>query len=421
VRTSATLFAACLITACPTPVPEGSDAGPLIDAGGGNCEAWDDTLPAAAEMMGVFDPERRQLVFFGGDDHLPVNCTNAGHAVGLDKLYVYDAACSRFKEVEVSGDVPAARARGMAVYDSDSDQMVLFGGRARDRAQGTYTNFNDTWLLDLGTLEWRQLNTGRNGPSARSNPAGGYNPSTGEMIVFGGNESVSGLSFAPRNDTWALDVETAEWRRLITTGDRPSARLFHAAAVDPVSNRLFVFGGGDANAWEGPFLGDLYQLDMDTLEWTPLNGGGAGAPAGRIWSTITYDAANDRVLLFGGHDDGAVGNNNDTWSFDLQSGVWEALVDPETVNRPANAFCDFPPDFTEPNLDAPDRRSAHLAALDARRGEWIVFGGKTDCGIIDDVWVFDLTRDAWIRLHASTVGEACVRGDRAEACVAMCR
>jgi hypothetical protein len=353
VRTSAALFAACLITACPTPVPEGgaggSDAGPLIDAGGGNCEAWDDTLPAAAEMMGVFDPERRQLVFFGGDDHLPVNCTNAGHAVGLDKLYVYDAACSRFKEVEVSGDVPAARARGMAVYDSDSDQMVLFGGRARDRAQGTYTNFNDTWLLDLGTLEWRQLNTGRNGPSARSNPAGGYNPSTGEMIVFGGNESVSGLSFAPRNDTWALDVETAEWRRLITTGDRPSARLFHAAAVDPVSNRLFVFGGGDANAWEGPFLGDLYQLDMDTLEWTPLNGGGAGAPAGRIWSTITYDAANDRVLLFGGHDDGAVGNNNDTWSFDLQSGVWEALVDPETVNRPANAFCDFPPDFTEPN------------------------------------------------------------------------
>jgi hypothetical protein len=144
-------------------------------------------------------------------------------------------------------------------------------------------------------------------------------------------------------------------------------------------------------------------------------------PAGRIWSTITYDPQSDRVVLFGGHDDGLVGNNNDTWAFDLNGGQWVAITPPETVNEPALGFCNFPADFTQPNMDAPDRRSAHLAALDTVRGEWLVFGGKTDCGIINDVWTFDLARDAWINLLPATVGEACNRGDNPGACLAMCQ
>ncbi|MCH2162049.1 MAG: hypothetical protein MK085_09275, partial [Phycisphaerales bacterium] len=51
----------------------------------------------------------------------------------------------------------------------------------------------------------------------------------------------------------------------------------------------------------------------------------------------------------------SVTNQNDTWRFDLDSGEWQEIIGPETVNTPANGFCDFPPDFTIPNLDAPDR------------------------------------------------------------------
>jgi hypothetical protein len=116
-----------------------------------------------------------------------------------------------------------------------------------------------------------------------------------------------------------------------------------------------------------------------------------------------------------------VGNNNDTWEFDLASATWNAIVEAETVNEPAFARCDFPVDFTQPNRQAPDRRSAHFASLDTQRGEWVVFGGKTDCGIINDVWTFDLARDAWINLKPATQGEACNRGENPESCVAMCR
>ena len=96
------------------------------------------------------------------------------------------------------------------------------------------------------------------------------------------------------------------------------------------------------------------------------------------------------------------------------------LLRSTTVNKAPPKPCDFAKDFTLPNMMAPDRRSAHLAALDLKRGEWIVFGGKTDCGLIDDVWVFDLERYEWVSQLSATQGEACIRGDNPDLCVAMC-
>jgi hypothetical protein len=377
-------------------------------------------MPALAEMMGVFDEQRRRIVFFGGDDALPVNCSAAPHAVGRYELFSYDTVCAAFRE-EMSSDGPRGRARGMAVYDPEGDRMIIFGGRSRARESGEYRNYNDVWALNLGTMEWTELESSTPAPLARSNPAGGFNRSTREMIVFGGNTSRSGLRFMPRNDVWALDTVNLSWRQIEATTPTPQARLFHAAVVDDTNNRLFIYGGGDAGAWQGPFLGDLWMMDLETGAWERLAEKTDDGPAGRIWSTITYDVSSDRVVLFGGHDDGVVGNNNDTWSFDLVSREWSAVVEAEVVNEPAFGFCDFPTNFTEPNLDAPDRRHAHLAALDTQRGEWVVFAGKTDCGIINDVWVYDLARDAWLLRQPSTVGEACNRGESPDMCVSMCQ
>ena len=50
-----------------------------------------------------------------------------------------------------------------------------------------------------------------------------------------------------------------------------------------------------------------------------------------------------------------------------------------------------------------------------------MFGGKTDCGLVDDVWAFDLTREAWFNLIEATAGQACVRENDPESCVAFCQ
>jgi len=369
-----------------------------------------------SEMMGALDSKRHRMLFFGGDDGFPKNCNPAPHAIG--ELWSYDVACGSFEQLEV-GEGPGPRARGAAVYDEAGDRLVVFGGRYRKGSSGAYKLYNETWALDLATMSWQELAT-TGAPSARSNATAVYVAATRQMVVFGGNTSTDALSFTPLNDVWTLDLETLAWSPVTTTGTKPKTRLFHTAAVDPAGSRLFVYGGGGVGAFQGPFYADLWSLDLATGAWLKLHNGGASAPRGRIWSTMMFVPEKEQLLLFGGHDDGEVGNNNDTWSFDLASKKWEALVPAEVVKTKATDFCVFPPDFTAPNLAAPDRRSAHMAGFDAGRGEWVIFGGKTDCGLIDDAWHLDVASGAWSRKVEANFGEACLRRANPDQCTNLC-
>jgi hypothetical protein len=372
---------------------------------------------ARAEMMGVVDAKRGRIVFFGGDTGVPKQCNPAPAPNG--ELWTYDVRCKTFTRADVTNG-PGPRTRGVSVYDPDADRMVIFGGRYRAAPSGTYTVYDEVWALDLATLGWQRITTTGTGPSPRSSAAAVYAPATKEMVVFGGNRSSDGAQFQPVADAWALNLTTNAWRSLQTTGTAPAARLFHTAAIDAATSRLYVFGGGDANAFIGPFLGDLWSLDLATLAWRSESKGGAGAPGARISAVSTFDAKSSRLLLFGGHDDGSVGNNNDTWSFDPASKQWSAIVPPETVKTAPPSFCLFPPDFTTPNLSAPDRRSSPLAVLDTSNHAWTIFGGVTDCGLIDDVWSFDLEANTWSRALKARIGEACVRGDHPQQCTTLC-
>jgi hypothetical protein len=409
-------IAGLLIAACDDATETGV---PGAGGGGGTPECiltGEHPIPRT-ESMGVFDPTRGRVLFFGGDDGVPQNCNPAPHPIG--ELWTYDAACKTFEQVPLNGR-PPPRARGAAAYDPDGDRMIVFGGRFRAEATGPYTLYNDVWALDLETLAWQQIPTTGTPPSPRSSTSLVYDGARGQLLVFGGNESTNGLQFLPLNDVWALDLATGEWRNIAPMGTPPVVRLFHAAALDPASGRMYVFGGGGETAFMGPFLSDLWSLDPATGAWTLEHDGAAGAPAPRIHAGVFFDTAASRLVLFGGHDDGSVGNQNDTWAFDPATKAWTMIVPPEQLVTPAPQFCLFPPDFTTPNLAAPDRRSAYLGVLDPTQSRIFVYGGKTDCGNIDDVWTFDLSTNAWTQQVEATLGEACVRGDHPEQCTTLC-
>jgi hypothetical protein len=403
-----------------------SGAAPAADAGGGGDDAGGDASAcvdtgqhpvARGETMGIADTKRGRIVFFGGDTGVPIQCNPAPKPNG--ELWTFDVTCNSFTKVDFT-DGPGGRTRGVAVYDPDGDRMIVFGGRYRATPTGTYTVYNEVWALDLTMLTWSKVATTGTSPSARSSTAAVYNPNTKEMIVFGGNTSASGLSFSPLNDVWALNLATNAWRSVATTGTAPAARLFHTAAIDAASSRLYVYGGGDANAFQGPFLRDLWSLDLASGAWTQEDAGTASSPNARINATSMFDAKSKRFLIFGGHDDGSVGNNNDTWAFDPSSKAWTVIVPPETLKTMPPSFCLFPPDFTTPNLAAPDRREFHLAVLDETKGVWTIYGGATDCGLIDDVWTFDVAKGTWSRSVKAKTGEACVRGDNPMQCTTLC-
>jgi N-acetylneuraminic acid mutarotase len=389
------------------------DAGPDASA----CNTSGDRPSARAEMYGVMDTKRAKVVFFGGDTGVPKQCMPAPHPSA--ELWSYDTACSAWTNVAFT-DGPGARQRGVAVYDGDGDRMVVFGGRYRMATAGAYTVYDETWTLDLAMMTWTKVTPTGMTPPARSSTAAVYDPMTKAMIVFGGNTSTNGAAFAPLADVWSLNLASSTWTPLATKGTPPAARLFHTASLDPANRKLYVFGGGDANAFTGPFFNDVWELDLTSSTWTELVKGDPNGPAGRINASSMWDAASSRLLIFGGHDDGNVGNNNDTWAFDPSSKKWTNIVPPETVKTMPAGFCLFPPDFTTPNTSAPDRRSSHLAVVDSVHASWTVFGGETDCGLIDDMWTFDLVKNTWSRVMAARVGEACTRGPNTSQCTTLC-
>ena len=128
-------------------------------------------------------------------------------------------------------------------------------------------------------------------------------------------------------------------------------------------------------------------------------------------------------MLFGGHDAGNVdgetlGNRNDTWFLDPETGDWTRHLRGDVWNKPANGFCDFPPDFTTIEEESPERRNAHVfvSGPDAAYS----MGGKTDCGVIDDLVRFSFETATWENLTRATFGEACLRKGGGDSCSGLC-
>lgn len=387
---------------------EPGDSGAAGDAFAVDCDALSVDYPSArSELSGVWDAERRRMVVFGGDTGVPVMCIP--EPTFVDEVWAYYPDCGSFEKIE-AGDGPRKRGRHATALDAASGQMVIHGGRFRAEPEGDYTLFDDTWALDLATDTWTKLAS--RGPGERTNHVAVAHEGT--FYVMGGNSSTDGAFFTPHDDTWALDIATGTWTELETQGS-PGARLFHAGALSPDGTTLYVYGGGDEGAFFGPFFGDLWALDLETLEWTELHSGNGKAPLGRIWPNLF--ALDDRLILWAGHDDGSLGNTNEVWSFDLGSGKWERQHRGDKQTNDAFGFCDFPADFTKPEMDLPERRNAGAAVLtDDQR--MVVFGGKTDCGIINDAWEMDVTTYAFTNSSRATAGEVCLRAY--QSCSSMC-
>jgi len=383
----------------------GSDAA-MPDAG--SCDPGA-IFPGRGELSAVMDQARGRIIVYAGNLASPLACMpNYSYT---DEVWAFDTACETWTKLSVTAG-PGARARGKFVLDVANDRALLFGGRQRS-SSGVYTLYNETWAFDFGTDSWSQLATTGDAPSPRSNAVAGLDADGGRLIIFGGNTSSSGLSPTGSGDTYALDLGTNVWSRIDATGG-PSPRYYHAGVV--VDRELVVFGGTPDFA--GPFLNDTYAFNFDTNTWRMVAPGGAGAPEARFGMRLYADEVGGRALMVAGHDFTDLGNRNDVWAVDLASGVWTRLVQGDVLHGTAAGACDFPADFTTPDLNAPERRFGFGRAQTGTTG-WVL-AGKSDCGNVNDVWKVDLTTGAWTPAGlAATEGEACNRSG-AVGCTTLC-
>jgi hypothetical protein len=184
-----------------------------------------------------------------------------------------------------------ARTGGSMAYDAKTKQTILFSGDSQD----------DTWAWD--GQSWSQLYPATT-PPVRNNASMAYDAATGQLILFGG-VGVTGTAFS---DTWAWDG--TNWA-LLNPQIVPPARSNASLTYDAAHKKLVLFGGLVAGVQHAsPNTGDTWT--WDGTNWHQEHP--QTSPSTRSQASMTYDAAHQQVVLFGGV--AAKSVLNDTWTWD---------------------------------------------------------------------------------------------------------
>ena len=289
---------------------------------------------------------------------------------------------------------PGPRGGAVTGYDEANDRLILFGGDPVGGGSDTL------WVLANATgaggpPAWTPIPT-TGGPAGLRRAAAAYDPATNRLVVYGGCVGACDSALA---DTWVLSNANGlggapEWTPVAAAG--PGPRVGAAAAHDTAAGRLLVFGGsGGAPGTERNDVWSLGGLDgSGPLAWTPLTPAGA-APSPRQGSSAAYDVEANRMLVFGGLDgDGRA--LDDVWVLAGAGGAgpaWMAL-------QPAGPL--------------PGRRFGHAAAFDPASRRLVVLGGTTappgvgNNFVFGDVWMLTDTGvgtvPQWTRLSPAGLG-----------------
>jgi len=155
--------------------------------------------------------------------------------------------------VDINTSCPPGRLCHTAVVNNS--KMYIYGGHiTQPSSEYFHTVKQDLYEYDLITREWREIAAGEGAPRRTEHTAVVYNNS---MVVFGG---YSGNGY--ENSVMVFDIETQQWRQLVTKGEAPSARSAHTAVV--VGQSMYVFGG-----WNGIYcMNDLHELNFETCTWS---------------------------------------------------------------------------------------------------------------------------------------------------------
>jgi hypothetical protein len=211
-------------------------------------------------------------------------------------------------------------------------------------------------------------------PTNRYGHTAVLDPVHDRMIVFGGyvDTGYADADWYP-TQVWILTLsDPPRWTRFHPGGSQPSYRYTQSAIYDPVRDRMIVFGGFNDHVQN-----DLWQLSLgDAPAWSPLVATGA-PPHARHRHTAIYDPVRDRMIVYGGTNDTTL--FADVWSLSLAG----------------------PPAWTEitPAIGGPVARYRHSAIYDPQRDRMVVFGGRST-GDLNDTWALDLSgTPAWSELH----------------------
>ena len=319
------------------------------------------------------------------------------NSVTTNIVEAYDPATDTWTSVD---SIPTARYQSKPLGINGA--LYVAGSGPGGIATSSLEIFTPAAAQATSVGAWAQLSPSGAAPVVRDLHTAVYNPTSNRMIVFGGLNGPGVIGVEPLlNDVWVLanadgTGATSAWAQLGPTGIPPSARGYHTSVYDAASNRMMVFAGDPSIGYCSGALNDLWVLTNadgtgGTPNWTQLSPSG-GPPPLRQDPKAVYDAATNRLMVFGGRSNACGTSSNAVWVLSNANGlggvpVWTQLA-------PVGA--------------APTPRANHAVAYDSTSNRMVLFGGTTATGSANDVWVLEKANGlggtpAWTQLSPTGV------------------
>jgi len=185
-----------------------------------------------------------------------------------------------------------------------------------------------------------------------------YDAHNREALSVGGGEvwgRVERVKEKVKVGDWIYD-ETAEPKRIRRLVAKDEGKIAQARRFHP----------GTCGTW---------TFSEATKKWAPLDQLMSEQPSGRIWPSAAYDAAEKKIVLFGGDD--LAGCLGDTWIYDCRTKKWSEA-------KPGNA--------------PPARACAGMVYVPDQEVILMAGGYGTGWTTRTDVWAYQTAANKWTRL-----------------------
>ena len=298
--------------------------------------ALDIEMPSARSRYGAaYDPTSERALIFGG--RYRVEGGSGAYDI-FNELWSFDFQTRTWQLLD-SGTGPSARTYPSVIWDDQEQALYAFGGMTNADPMVIQTN-QELWRFKDGS--WEQLSMSGT-PSPRTFLSETWDSQRRRLVIFAGQ--VGNYWDLAYNETYALDIDTLEWTELNDGSDAPSTRMHPHMTYDASRDRYLMFGGhtdiGDGN--------DLWEMDPDSGTWSEIriadeftgeglgcNGNSSDVPSDYVSQDLSaperrhrgmYTLMHDNLWIFGGMHAECSDHLDDTWRYPLSDGDWTQLVE----------------------------------------------------------------------------------------------
>ncbi|KAJ8961064.1 hypothetical protein NQ314_005994 [Rhamnusium bicolor] len=226
------------------------------------------------------------------------------------------------------------------------DKIFLYGGVLGNRGPTS-----ELWAFDISAKNWENITVKAascNGSYLMCGPlksaghtatvvTNNINEKADRMVVIFGHSPYLGYL----NTVQEYYFGTREWHIINTKGYPVKGGYGHTASWDPLTAKIYVYGGVISESESAQFLSkNLYSYEPNERVWTLL----ADAPSARFLHTSTF-ISDSLMLVFGGnthndtsHSFGAKCYSSELLAYDVLCDSWNVLTVPKDLHADLSRF-----------------------------------------------------------------------------------